>query len=103
MLAARCSGVAHPRGVPLIRGSDRADLAYATGFVHGQERFFQMDLLRRSAAGELAELFGPKPCRSTARTGCTAFRARAGQVLARMAPAERAFLEPLREPASTTA
>src|SRR5689334_9995133 len=47
-------------GVPTISGANRLDLAYATGFVHGQERFFQMDLLRRSAAGELAELFGSK-------------------------------------------
>jgi penicillin amidase len=33
-------------------------VARATGFLHAQERFFQMDLLRRSAAGELAALFG---------------------------------------------
>src|SRR4029079_18951063 len=32
--------------------------ARALGWVHGQERFFEMDLLRRSAAGELSELFG---------------------------------------------
>ena len=43
-------------GVPLIGGGNRLDLAYATGFVHAQERFFQMDLLRRTAGGELAEL-----------------------------------------------
>ena len=30
----------------------------ATGFVHAQDRFFQMDTLRRRAAGELSELFG---------------------------------------------
>lgn len=47
-------------GVPTVRGSDRLDVARATGFLHAQDRFFQMDLLRRSAAGELAELFGPK-------------------------------------------
>src|SRR6478609_1801131 len=35
-------------GVPTIRGGDRGDLAFATGFVHAQERFFQMDLLRRA-------------------------------------------------------
>ncbi|HAT32354.1 MAG TPA: penicillin acylase family protein, partial [Janthinobacterium sp.] len=48
------------RGVPLISGGDRLDVAYASGFVHAQERFFQMDLLRRVGAGELAELFGPR-------------------------------------------
>ena len=45
-------------GVPTVTGSDRIDVARATGFLHGQERFFQMDLSRRRAAGELAELFG---------------------------------------------
>ncbi|MGH8308702.1 MAG: penicillin acylase family protein, partial [Steroidobacteraceae bacterium] len=45
-------------GIPTIRGASRADVAYATGFVHAQDRFFQMDLSRRLAAGELAELFG---------------------------------------------
>lgn len=45
-------------GVPKIFGSSRADVAMATGFIHAQERFFQMDLLRRNAAGELSELFG---------------------------------------------
>jgi penicillin amidase len=45
-------------GVPLLRGGSRLDAARATGFLHAQERFFQMDLLRRSAAGELAALFG---------------------------------------------
>lgn len=46
-------------GIPTIRASSRKDLAFATGFVHGQDRFFQMDLLRRNSAGELAELIGP--------------------------------------------
>ncbi|MFA6984634.1 MAG: penicillin acylase family protein, partial [Arenimonas sp.] len=45
-------------GVVTIRAANQADAARALGFVHGQERFFEMDLLRRSAAGELSELFG---------------------------------------------
>jgi penicillin amidase len=45
-------------GIPTIRGQTRLDVARATGFVHAQERFFQMDLLRRTAAGELAALVG---------------------------------------------
>jgi penicillin amidase len=45
-------------GTPTIRGANRLDVARALGFVHGQDRFFHMDLLRRSAAGELSELFG---------------------------------------------
>ncbi|GAB7203242.1 penicillin acylase family protein [Dickeya oryzae] len=45
-------------GVPIIRANDRQSAAFALGFVHAQDRFFQMDLLRRNAAGELAALVG---------------------------------------------
>ena len=45
-------------GVVTIRGNSRADVARALGFVHAQDRFFQMDLMRRAAAGELAALVG---------------------------------------------
>jgi penicillin amidase len=81
------------RGVPEIAGVDRLDLAYALGFVHAQERFFQMDLLRRSAAGELAELFGPKALPLDRAHRLHRFRARAAGVLADMAPDDRAFVD----------
>lgn len=45
-------------GTATIRAASRGDLAWALGYVHAQERYFEMDLLRRRAAGELAELFG---------------------------------------------
>src|ERR1700692_3003243 len=38
-------------GIPTVQAANRADLAYGTGFVHGQDRFFQMDLSRRLPAG----------------------------------------------------
>jgi penicillin amidase len=44
--------------VPRIRASTLEDAFRAQGFMHAQERFFQMDLMRRSAAGELAALAG---------------------------------------------
>jgi penicillin amidase len=62
-------------GVPTIRGADRVDVALALGFVHGQERFFQMDLLRRRAAGELAELFGQVALAEDRRNRLHRFRA----------------------------
>jgi penicillin amidase len=46
-------------GTVVLTGAGRLDVARALGFVHAQERFFEMDLARRSAAGELAALFGP--------------------------------------------
>src|SRR5688500_2840304 len=45
--------------VPVIRGESLADVARGLGFIHAQERFFQMDLARRYSAGELAALIGP--------------------------------------------
>ena len=45
-------------GVPTIRAASRNDASYALGYLHAQERFFQMDLLRRSGAGELSEILG---------------------------------------------
>ncbi|ALK96474.1 penicillin amidase [Massilia sp. WF1] len=80
-------------GVPTISGASRIDLAYATGFVHAQERFFQMDLLRRSAAGELAELFGPKALPLDRAHRMHRFRAYAGEALARLSPEQRLFVE----------
>lgn len=46
-------------GVPTIRAKSRADASRALGFLHAQDRFFQMDISRRAGAGELAALFGP--------------------------------------------
>ncbi|MBV8738470.1 MAG: penicillin acylase family protein [Alphaproteobacteria bacterium] len=46
-------------GVPTIIADSEADAAFGLGFVHAQDRLFQMDLTRRYAAGRLAEIFGP--------------------------------------------
>ncbi len=45
-------------GTATIHAQNQLDLIRALGFTHAQERFFEMDLMRRRASGELAELFG---------------------------------------------
>jgi penicillin amidase len=80
-------------GVPVISGSTRLDVAYATGFVHAQERYFQMDLLRRVAAGELAELFGTRALPLDKSHRLHRFRARAELALQTMPAADRALLD----------
>lgn len=45
-------------GIPTITATSAEDAARALGFLHAQERFFQMDLQRRKPAGELAALVG---------------------------------------------
>jgi len=47
------------QGVPHIRAANLHDLLLAQGYVTAQDRMWQMDLLRRSAFGELAEIAGP--------------------------------------------
>jgi len=81
------------RGVPTIRGSDRGDVAFATGFVHAQERFFQMDLLRRAGAGELAALLGPALLPVDRERRIHRFGARAGVALAALPEPDRVLLE----------
>jgi penicillin amidase len=45
-------------GVPAILANSRHDLYMALGFVHAQDRLFQMDLQRRVGAGRLSEVVG---------------------------------------------
>lgn len=46
------------RGVPTIYADSDHDLMMAQGFVHAQDRFFEMDLRRHIASGRLSELVG---------------------------------------------
>ncbi len=47
------------RAVPHIYAENLEDLAFAQGYVHAQERLWQMDLTRRAARGQLSEIVGP--------------------------------------------
>jgi penicillin G amidase len=46
--------------IPHIYANNEHDAYYSLGFVHAQERLFQMEMLRRVAKGELSEIFGIK-------------------------------------------
>jgi len=80
-------------GVPTIVAANRTDLAYATGFVHGQDRFFEMDLSRRLAGGELAELFGPAAVDQDRKTRLFHFRKVAQEVMRQASPEQQAVVE----------
>lgn len=80
-------------GVPTIRASDALDAWRVLGYVEAQDRFPQMDFLRRVAAGDLAALVGPAALgldRAHARFG---LGARAERIYLDAPPAERARLE----------
>jgi penicillin amidase len=80
-------------GVPTLTGTDREDLARALGFAHGQDRFFQMDLMRRAAAGELSALLGPALLETDRQLRPHRLRSVARAVVAALAPGERALLD----------
>ncbi|HGA2319188.1 TPA: penicillin acylase family protein [Pseudomonas putida] len=48
------------RGVPHLQAQNQTDLYRALGYVHAQDRLFQMEIMRRLARGELAEVLGDK-------------------------------------------
>jgi penicillin amidase len=48
-------------GVPHVVASSAADLLFAQGYLTAADRLFQMDVARRTARGELAEIFGAQP------------------------------------------
>ena len=45
-------------GIPRIQAANLDDAAAALGFVHARDRMFQMELMRRNAAGRLSEIAG---------------------------------------------
>ena len=45
-------------GVPHIKAENNHDLFMAFGYVHAQERLFQMEMMRRAGSGTLAEIIG---------------------------------------------
>jgi len=51
-------------GIPHIYAQNEHDARRALGYVHAQDRLWQMELIRRIAAGRLSELFGDKMLRN---------------------------------------
>ncbi len=80
-------------GVPTITGSSREDAARGLGFMHAQDRFFQMDLQRRQPAGELAALVGPRALDVDQEMRVHRFRDVAHRALELAEPSYRRVLE----------
>lgn len=82
------------RGVPHIRAENEADMYRALGYVHAQDRLFQMEMVRRLANGELAEILGPQLLDTDKLFRTLGLRQRANAMIAQMdmqAPAGRAL------------
>ena len=81
------------RGVPQIYADTADDLAMAQGFVHAQDRFFEMDLRRRITAGRLAELVGEAGVETDKVVRTLGWRRVAEQELPLLEPRTRRLLQ----------
>lgn len=92
-LSAPVSVTRDANGMVDIEAANDIDMARALGFVHGQERFFEMDLTRRVAAGELSALFGARALAVDRTNRQHRLRARSEASLAEIAGPRSAVLK----------
>lgn len=81
------------RGIPYIEASTDSDLYFAQGYVTASDRLWQMDLMRRLARGETAEIFGASVVEEDKRWRRFGFAAIANQSLSQLTPELKAALE----------
>ncbi|GEP33880.1 penicillin amidase [Nocardioides szechwanensis] len=92
-LEAEVEVVRDEHGIPQLYGDSVPDLMRAQGYVHAQERFFEMDVRRHATAGRLAELFGEDALESDLYVRTMGWRRVAERELALIKPDTRAALE----------
>lgn len=80
-------------GIPQLYGDSVEDLMRAQGYVHAQERFYEMDVRRHATAGRLAEMFGEAGLESDKYVRTMGWRRVAERELALVQPDTRAALE----------
>jgi penicillin amidase len=80
-------------GIPHITAANDHDLFFMQGRIHAEDRLFQMDLLRRSAAGTLAELLGTAVIESDVETRTIGLGRAAERSLVAHPPAMQALLQ----------
>ena len=92
-LTAEVSVLRDDRGIPQIYADDAEDLFKAQGFVHAQDRFFEMDLRRHVTAGRLSELVGEAGLETDRVVRTMGWRRVAEQELPRLEPETRRYLQ----------
>jgi penicillin G amidase len=81
------------RGIPYIEAASDEDLYFAQGYVTASDRLWQMELLRRTARGELSELFGRATLEEDKRRRTYGFAHIVERQLTQASPETRAALE----------
>jgi penicillin amidase len=79
-------------GVPQLSADTAEDLFRAQGYIHAQDRFWEMDFRRHVTAGRLAELFGADHVETDAFIRTLGWRRVAERELARLRPQTRRWL-----------
>lgn len=80
-------------GIPHVYADSMHDLMLAQGFVHAQDRFFEMDVRRHATSGRLSELFGEDGLESDLVVRTLGWRQVAEQELTMLRPATRSALD----------
>ncbi len=81
------------RGIPYISASNEADLFFAQGYITASDRLFQMDFLRRTVRGELAEVLGQAALSQDRRHRTLGYAGVIDATAAKMTPEIRTVLE----------
>ena len=92
-LSAPVTVVRDARGTPTIHAASVEDLIFAQGYVTAQDRLFQMDSLRRHAAGELSEILGSALLQHDRTERILQLRATADAAVAQLPPEQLRWLE----------
>lgn len=80
-------------GIPTIEADDPHDLFYAQGYVHAQDRFFEMDFRRHVTAGRLSEMFGASQLPTDEFLRTLGWRRTAEQEVKLLSPTVRAYYQ----------
>ncbi len=82
-----------PMGIPHIYASSLNDLFFAQGYVHAQDRFWQMDVWRHIGSGRLSEMFGSSQVETDAFLRTLGWKQTAEAEWDQLGPDSRAMLE----------
>nr|WP_245735917.1 penicillin acylase family protein [Pedococcus cremeus] len=92
-LTGKVTVLRNDRGVPQIYADNAQDLFRAQGFVHAQDRFFEMDLRRHITAGRLSEMVGKSGLETDKVIRTMGWRRVAEEELPKLAPETRRYLQ----------
>ncbi len=80
-------------GVPHIKAETIPDAYFALGYVHAQDRLWQMEIARRVGAGRMSEIFGPRTIDMDRYMRTIGFAGQSERSLAHFKPETRTYID----------